>query len=101
MELLEEKIHLWIDSARYVKAKSGVYILYNRKLEPIYIGESENLQKQFSNYLDSNFQENECKQKTHSYQRIFTEDQTEKKKILLEEFKANHGVLPHCNSEND
>jgi excinuclease UvrABC nuclease subunit len=99
MELLEEKIHLWIDSARYVKAKSGVYILYNRKLEPIYIGESDNLQKQFSDYLDTNFQDNECKQKTHSYQRIFTEDQTEKKKILLEQFLEEYGRVPECNSE--
>ncbi|MFB5621903.1 MAG: hypothetical protein ACE5RO_05335, partial [Candidatus Nitrosomaritimum yanchengensis] len=67
MKLLEDKIHMWIDSARYVKAKPGVYVLYNRKEEPIYIGESDNLQKQFSNYLDTNFEDNECKQKTHSY----------------------------------
>lgn len=99
MELLEEKIHLWIDSARYVKAKPGVYILYNKKLDPIYIGESDNLQKQFSEYLDSDFQNNECKQKTHSYQRIFTEDQTERKEILLKQFKEENGHLPECNSE--
>ena len=101
MELLEEKIHLWIDSARYVKAKPGIYILYNRKQDPIYIGESDNLQKQFSNYLDTNFENNECKQKTHSYQRIFVEDPKEQKKIILEEFKKNHGRLPECNSETD
>ena len=53
MEILEDKIHLWIDSARYVKAKSGIYILYNKKGEVIYIGESDNLQNQFSNYLDT------------------------------------------------
>ena len=99
MEFLEEKIHLWIDSARYVKAKPGVYILYNRKLEPIFIGESENLQKQFGNYLDSGFQNYPCKQKTHSYQRIFTEEQTEKKKTLLEQFRKEYGRLPECNSE--
>lgn len=101
MELLEEKIHLWIDSARYVKAKPGVYILYNKKQEPIYIGESDNLQKQFSVYLDTNFQDNQCKQKTHFYQREFTENQKEKRKNLLDHFKAEHGGLPHCNFEND
>lgn len=101
MELLEDKIHLWIDSARYVKAKSGIYILYNKKLEPIYIGDSDNLQKQFESYLDTNFQDNPCKQKTHSYQRIFTEDQKEKKKILLDQFKAQNHKLPECNSEDD
>ncbi len=99
MELIEEKIHLWIDSARYVKAKSGVYILYNRKQEPIFIGASDNLQKQFTEYLDSEFGEDTCKQKTHSYQRIFTDDHTERKKILIEEFKGQYGRLPECNSE--
>jgi len=99
MELLEEKIHLWIDSARYVKAKSGVYIFYNRKLDPIYIGASENLQKQFSEYLDTDFGDDTCKQKTHSYQRIFKEDQAERKKELLEDFKQEYGRLPECNSE--
>lgn len=100
MELLEEKIHLWIDSARYVKAKPGAYILYNKKLEPIFIGESENLQKQFSEYLDTDFHDIQCMKKTHSYQRIFTEDQIQKKKTLLEQFKVQYGHLPECNSED-
>ena len=98
MEILEEKIHLWIDSARYVKAKSGIYILYDKKGEPIYIGESNNLQNQFSDYLDSNFGDDHCKQKTHSYQRAFTENPKEQKKILLEEYMAKNGRLPECNS---
>ena len=101
MELIEEKIHLWIDSARYVKAKSGIFILYNRKLEPIFIGGSENLQKQFSNYLDTNFQGNPCLQKTHSYQRVFTEEYIQKRNSLLEEFKDKCGGLPECNSQNE
>jgi len=98
MEILEDKIHLWIDSARYVKAKSGVYILYNKKGDPIYIGESDNLQNQFSNYLDTNFGDDQCKQKTHTYQRVFTENSKEQKRILLEEFKEKNGRLPECNS---
>ena len=61
MELLEEKIHLWIDSVRFVKPKSGIYILYDRKLNASYIGESDNLQKQFSTYLDTDFEGNSCK----------------------------------------
>ena len=87
MKLLEDKIHIWIDSVRYVKAKPGVYVLYNRKEEPIYIGESDNLQKRFSSYLDTNFEDNECKQKTHSYQRNFTDNQKEEKNDLLKKFK--------------
>ena len=101
MELVEDKVHLWIDNSRYVKAKPGVYILYNRKLEPIFIGESENLQKQFSNYLDTNFQGITCMQQTHSYQRIFTEDFSQKRRDLLEQFKTQYGRLPECNSENE
>ncbi len=99
MELVDEKIHLWLDSARFVKAKPGVYILYDKKLEPIYIGEADNLQKQFSNYLDTNFEDDECKQKTHSYQRIFTDNQKERKQMLLEDAKEKFGKLPICNSE--
>ncbi len=99
MEILDEKIHLWIDSARFVKAKPAIYILYDRKLDPIYIGASENLQSQFSVYLDTDFEDNSCKQKTHTYQRIFVTDPKERKKILLEKFKISHGRLPCCNSE--
>ncbi len=101
VEILEEKIHLWIESARFVKAKSGVYILYDRKLEPIYIGESDNLQNQFSKYLDTNFENNACKQKTHTYQRSFTVNQKEKKQLLLDEFKTKYGRLPCCNLDTD
>jgi excinuclease UvrABC nuclease subunit len=100
MEVLQEKVHLWIDSARFVKAKPGIYILYDKKLDPIFIGESDNLQKQFSKYLDTDFEGNECKQKTHTYQRTFTDNHTEQKNTLLEEFKEEHGHLPPCNSES-
>ena len=99
MNLLEDKIHMWIDSARYVKAIPGIYVLYNRKSEPIYIGESDNLQKQFSDYLDTNFDGDECKQKTHSYQRRFTDNQKEEQQNLLNQFKEENGKLPECNSE--
>ena len=99
MEILQEKVHLWIDSARFVKAKPGVYILYNKQLEAIYIGQSDNLQSQFSKYLDTDFEGNECKQKTHTYQRIFTDNPKEQRQTLLDDFKNQHGKLPNCNSE--
>jgi hypothetical protein len=100
MELLDDKIHLWIDSSRFVKAKPGVYVLYNRKLEPIFIGESDNLQSQFAKYLDTNFENSPCKQKTHTYQRIFTDNQKQERKTLLEQYKAKFGRFPECNSES-
>jgi len=90
---------LWIDSARFVKSKPGIYILYDKKLEPIYIGESDNLQNQFTKYLDTNFENNACKQQTHNYQRSFIENHKEQQKTLLEQFQKEHARLPRCNSE--
>ncbi len=99
MELLEEKVHLWLDSARFVKSKPGLYVFYDKKLEVIFIGASENLQKDFANYLDTNFENNACKLNTHTYQRIFIENPNEKKDCLLEEYLKKHGKYPSCNSE--
>jgi len=101
MEFLDEKIHLWISDVKYVKAKSGNYLLYDEKLDLIYIGESENIQKTFEKYIDTDFENDPCKQKTLTYQRTFTSDHKERKKILLERFKTEHGRLPECNSESD
>ncbi len=101
MELLDEKIHLWISSVKFVKARPAIYILYDKKLDPIYIGESENLQKTFEKYVDTDFENDSCKQKTHTYQRTFTSDHKERKKTLLEKFRTEHGRLPECNSEPD
>ena len=36
MELLEDKMRIWIDSAKFVKPVSGVYVLYNRNKEALY-----------------------------------------------------------------
>jgi len=72
MELLDDKVRIWIASAKFVKPVSGVYVFYNRSKEPIYIGETNNLEKTFTKYVDTDFEGNECKQKTHSYQREFT-----------------------------
>jgi len=99
MEVLDVKVQLWLDSARFVKAKPGVYILYDKKLNTLYIGHSENLQKQFSNYLDTNFENDECKQKTHTYQKIFLDNPKDRKTQLLEEYKTKHGKYPSCNDE--
>ena len=97
MEILEEKVHLWTDSARFVKAKPGIYVLYDRKLDAIFIGESDNLQSQFSKYLDGQFEGEPCKQKTYAYQRTFTTNQKEKRKLVLDAFCAKYGQVPCCN----
>ena len=99
MEILEEKVLLWLDSARFVKSRPGVYVLYDKKLNVLYIGSSENLQNEFSNYLDTDFGNNTCKQKTHLYQRTFMDNPQERKTKLLEDYKTEHGQLPCCNME--
>jgi len=86
-----------LQSARFVKAKPGVYVLYDKNEDVIYIGESENLQNQFAKYVDTNFENDTCKQKTHTYQREFVENPKERRKQLLEDFKNKNGKLPLCN----
>ncbi len=99
MEILDDEIHLWLQSARFVKAKPGVYVLFDKNEDIIYIGESENLQDQFAKYVDTNFENDTCKQKNHTYQREFIENPEEKKRQLLEDFKEEHGKLPCCNTD--
>ena len=99
MELLDEKVQLWLESPGFVKAKPDVYVFYDKKFEVIYIGASENLRKEFAKYVNTNFENNTCKQKTHTYQRTFTENPKERKTQLLEEYKKKHGNFPCCNDE--
>jgi len=99
MELLEDKMRVWVESAKFVKPLSGVYVLYNRGKEPIYIGETDNLEETFTKYVDTDFEGNECKQKTQSYQRVFTENPKERQLQLIEDFKNETGKNPVCNSE--
>jgi len=98
MELIDDKIRVWLDSAKFVKAKPGVYVLYNRNKDVIFIGSSENLQETFTKYVDTDFENDSCKQKTASYQREFVENPEERKKQILEDFSNNHGKLPNCNN---
>jgi len=99
MELLEDKFRVWLESAKFVKPVPGVYVLYNRKKEAIYIGETNNLEETFTKYVDTDFEGNECKQKTQSYQREFIDNPKEFQLQLIEKFKNESGKLPACNSE--
>ena len=56
MELLDDKMRVWLESAKFVKAIPGVYVLYNRSKEPIFIGETNNLETTFTKYLDTEFE---------------------------------------------
>ncbi|RZD42312.1 MAG: hypothetical protein CXT78_09640 [Thaumarchaeota archaeon] len=99
MELLDDKMRVWLESAKFVKAIPGVYVLYNRSKEPIFIGETNNLETTFTKYLDTEFEGNECMQKTSSYQRIFSNNQKQEQVELIEQYKNETGKYPECNSE--
>ena len=99
MELLDDKMRVWTDSAQYVKPNPGVYVLYNRKKDPIFIGETDNLEKTFAHYVDTEFDGSECMQKTSSYQRVFEENPKEIQLRLIEDFKNETGNVPIWNSE--
>ena len=99
MELLDDKVRIWIENAKFVRPVSGVYVLYNRSKEPIYIGETNNLEDTFTKYVDTNFDGNECKQKTASYQREFTDNPKERQLQLIDQVKSELGKVPRCNSE--
>lgn len=99
MEMLDDKIRIWIDSAKFVKPVSGVYVLYNRKKEVIYIGETDNLEETFTKYVETDFEGDECKQKTQSYQREFNDNSKERQAELIEQYKNESGKLPVCNAK--
>lgn len=99
MELLDDKMRVWLESAKFVKAVPGVYVLYNRNKDVIYIGQSNNLEETFTRYVDTEFEGNECKQKTQSYQREFTDNPKKHQIQLIEEFKKQSGKIPSCNTE--
>ena len=99
MELLGDKMRDWVSSAAFVKPNSAVYVFYNRKKEAIYIGNSSNLEKTFSTYVETDFEGDECKQKTQFYQREFIENPKERQLELIEEFQKETGNMPFCNAE--
>ena len=101
MELLEDKFSVWVQSAQFVKAKPGVYVLYDKNSDVIYIGASENLQQTFEKYVNEDFEDNACKQKTRSYQRTFVENPQERQKQMLEDYEKEHGKIPSCNADTD
>ena len=99
MELLDDKMRVWLESAKFVKSVSGVYVLYNRNKDPIFVGETNNLEMTFTNYVDTEFDGNECMKKTSFYQRVFTNDQKQRQLELIEIVKNETGKYPTCNTE--
>lgn len=98
MGLLEDKMRVWIGSAKFVKPVPGVYVLYGRGGDPIYIGGTANLEATFTEYVDTGFGGRECLQKTSTYQREFADDPQGRQAQLLSEYREQYGKTPECNS---
>lgn len=98
MELLDDKMRVWLQNAKFVKPHSGVYVLYDRNKMPIYIGHTNNMEEQFTKYVDTDFEGDQCKQKTSSYQRMFTTNPKQIQQDLICDFKEKTGDVPVCNS---
>ena len=99
MELLDDKMRVWLESAKFVKPTSGIYVLYNRSKEPIFVGETDNLEKTFTELFDTDFNSDDWMKKTAFYQRIFTDNQKQERLELIERIKNETGNYPSCNSE--
>ena len=78
-----------------------MYVLYDKNFDAIYIGQSENLQNTFETYVNTDFENEPCKQKTHTYQRLFIENPKERKRQILEDYKKKYGKVPCCNADTN
>jgi len=91
------KTYVWGDRARHAAEGSGVYAFYNEDKILIYIGESTNLRKNFTHYLETNFSDDPSKRETRYYKKEFTSRQEDRMKELLDDYRQKHGELPKCN----
>jgi hypothetical protein len=91
------KLYAWGDKVKHVPEEAGVYAFYNKDRQPIYIGNSSNLQKTFTHFLETNFSNDPRKRGTTYYKREFSPKQEERVKELLDEYRQKYGSLPDCN----
>ncbi|UCH32278.1 MAG: hypothetical protein JSV05_02540 [Candidatus Bathyarchaeota archaeon] len=91
------EIYYWGERAKHVLEDPGVYAFYDKDRKLIYIGESENLRKTFTQCLETTFSQDSCKKATVYYRREFTPNQQQRMKELLEEYQEKHNKLPECN----
>jgi hypothetical protein len=94
---ISEKMYVWGDRAKHVPEEPGVYTLYNEAKGLIYIGESANLRKKFTHYLETNFSNDPRKRETRYYKRTFTSKREDRMKELLDEYRQKYSKFPKCN----
>lgn len=73
--------------------------MYDENGKTLYIGESGNLRERFTDYWNTNFEKDRCKQATKTYQREFAQNHLARQNELLEWFRTKFGRLPPCNEK--
>jgi hypothetical protein len=91
------KMYVWGEKAQNAPEEPGVYALYDEDSNLIFLGSTENLQKEFRQHLETGFRDDLRKQKAKYYMRESTLQPRERVKKLLEEYKNVHGNYPLCN----
>ena len=75
----------------------GVYGLYDKNQNIIYVGKSKDINQRLLGYLSRGFSEDQCKKSTRFYKRESTDNPEKREKELLIQFKRKCGGLPRCN----
>jgi hypothetical protein len=95
---IQGKLYLWGERAKGVPAEIGVFALYDKNRNMIYVGGSSNLRETFSRYVETNFSDDPRKRETIYYRRMSTIAWEETVKNLLEEYKVECGEIPKLNN---
>ena len=94
------KMYVWGEKAQNAPEEPGVYALYDEDSNLMFLGATENLQKEFRQNLETDFGDNLRKQKAKYYMRESTMQPHDRVKELLEEYKDVHGRYPLCNESS-
>ena len=94
---IQGNLYLWGERAKGVPEETGVYALYDKNRNMIYLGGSSNLRETFTNYLETNFSVDPRKRETVFYRRMNAKNWEETVKCLLDEYKKDCGDIPKLN----
>lgn len=96
--LIQGKLYMWGEKAKYVPEETGVYAFYDKNRMLIYVGGSSNLRETFTRYRETNFSDDPRKRETVYYRRMSTKNWEETVKKLLDEYKLDCGDIPKLNN---